>query len=343
MRDVALRAGVSTGTVSNVLNRAEIVSPEVVARVRAAIDELGYVRNDVARWLRAGDSTILGLIVPDVRSPFFAEIARGVQSSATERGLSMLLGSSDGSVALEQEHIATFARQRVRGLLITPLGREHSALSRFATNGAPVVLVDAISDDDEFSCVYTDDAMAGRLAAEHLIASGRSRLAFVGGPLAFHQIAERLRGASQAVSRHSDVGLEITLVEEPTLREGRRIGDALVSQSRSRRPDAIMAANDLVAIGLMQALISAPRVRVPEDLAVIGFDDVELAQASPVPLTSIRRHTDLVASTAARLLVAEAADANAATQRIVISPELVIRRSTSTADPSDLTDSQPLL
>ena len=329
IRDVANRAGVSVGTVSNVLNRADKVSPAAVQRVTAAIEELGYVRNDAARQLRAGRSTSVGLIVLDVRNPFFTDVARGAEDAATLAGLSVLLGNSDENVARESAYLDLFEEQRVHGVLISPFGDVTPRLARLRSRGIPAVLVDRLSADRAFSSVSVDDVAGGRLAVEHLLGTGRSRIAFVGGPMEIRQVSDRLEGARQAVAGHPGATLEVLTTAALTVLEGRVVGQALLARPAAERPDAVFAANDLVAMGLLQALVMNGTLLVPGDIALIGFDDIDFASAAVVPLSSVRQPSQLIGETALRILLEEAADPDLAPQQVVFQPELVVRASTS--------------
>jgi LacI family transcriptional regulator len=327
IRDVAIRAGVSVGTVSNVLNRADKVSPAAAQRVLAAIEELGYVRNDAARQLRAGRSTSVGLIVLDVRNPFFTDVARGAEDAAAIAGLSVLVGNSDENVARESAYLDLFEEQRVHGVLISPFGDVTPRLARLRSRGIPAVLVDRLSADRAFSSVSVDDVAGGRLAVEHLLDAGRRRIAFVGGPLEIRQVSDRLEGARQAVNA-GNATLEVLTTAALTVLEGRLIGQELLARPAADRPDALFAANDLVAMGLLQALVMNGTLLVPGDIALIGFDDIDFASAAVVPLSSVRQPSQLIGETALRILLEEAADPDLAPQQVVFQPELVVRAST---------------
>lgn len=332
IRDVAERAGVALGTVSNVLNRPEKVAESTRKRVLEAIDELGFVRNDAARQLRAGLSRTLGLVVLDVANPFFTEVARGVEHRAAEEGLSVLLGNSDESEVRESAHLDLFEQQRVRGLLISPLGDIYDRLDRLRRRGTPVVLVDRPADAHPYSSVWVDDVAGARMAVEHLLQTGRRRIAFVGGPSSIRQVADRRAGAEQAVAG-TGADLEIVDTDGLTLESGRRIGRDLLVRPAADRPDAIFAANDVVAIGLMQSLGMVDHRLVPDEIALIGYDDIDFASATVVPLSSIRQPSGLIGRTAVELLLRELAAAASGTeiehQQVVFQPELVIRESTA--------------
>lgn len=329
MRDVAERAGVSIGTVSNVLNRPEKVSPATADRVMAAIKELGFVRNDAARQLRAGSSRAIGLVVLDVRNPFFSELAIGAEDSAHAAGYSIILGNSDEKVDREASYLDLFEEQRMRGVLITPLGDVEARLRHLRDRGIPAVLVDRKSNQGDISSVSVDDVAGGRLAGQHLVATGRRRIAFLGGPLDIRQVHDRLQGLQEVALQHDDVRVEIITGSNLSILEGRRIGELIAGRPPRDRPDAIFAANDLMAIGALQAFVMRGTIRVPEDIALLGYDDIDFASGAVVPLTSVRQPASLIGKNAVDMLLAEAEDGQRAGRQVVFTPELVVRESTS--------------
>lgn len=329
VRDVAVAAGVSVGTVSNVLNRPDKVAASTVRRVTAAIEELGFVRNDAARQLRAGRSRSIGMIVLDAGNPFFAAVARGAEARAGQERLSVLLGNSDEDASREDAHLELFREQRVRGVLITPVSGAPDKLKRLSDAGIPVVLVDDEMADATLSSVSVDDVEGGWLAAEHLLSRGRRRLAFVGGPASIAQVANRLEGARRAVAEVPGATLEVIEMPALTVLHGRAAGEAIVARDAQARPDAIFAANDLLAVGLLQGLTIFGSVRVPDGIALIGYDDIDFASATVVPLSSVRQPAELIGHTAVELLLKAIDDPDGDYERRVrFRPELVVRQST---------------
>jgi len=328
VRDVAKRAGVAVGTVSNVLNRPEKVSDDILQRVLAAIDELDFVRNDAARQLRSGRSASIGLVLIDVRNPFFTDVARGAEHRATDEGVSVTLGNSDNDVDRQTAYLDLFEQQRVQGILITPLGEVHERLVQLKRRGTPVVLIGRGVTDPAFSLISDDDLAGSRLAVEHLIAQGRTRIVFVGTHEVAGHVADRLEGARRTVAEHPGVTLDVMQVASLDVDNGKDAGARIVARPPSERPDAIFAANDLVAIGVLQSLIMGGGIAVPEEIAVIGYDDNEYARAAVVPLSSIRQPTALIGQTAVEILLREAANPDSPPQQIVFKPELVVREST---------------
>ncbi|MFZ8758848.1 LacI family DNA-binding transcriptional regulator [Microbacterium sp. HMH0099] len=329
IRDVATLAGVSVGTVSNVLNRPETVSASSVERVSLAIERLGYVRNDAARQLRAGVSTTVGFVTLDGRNPFFAAVVGGAEDEAITRGLALLHGNSDEDAARELLYIDLFQQQMVRGLLIAPYGDVTSRLDRLRARGIPSVLIDRFSGDGLFSSVSVDSVAGGHLAAQHLLARGRRRIAFVGGSFDIRQVTDRLAGARSAVDNSGlPATLEVTPTRAMTVAEGVAAAQRILARDRADRPDAVFAANDLLALGLLQGLIVKGRMLVPDEIAVVGFDDIPFAAAAAVPLTSVRQPSTLIGGTAMRILLDEADDPERPRRQTVFSPELIARAST---------------
>lgn len=328
VKDVARHAGVSVGTVSNVMNHPSKVAPATVTKVQQSINDLGFVRNDAARQLRDGHSKTVGLVVLDVRNPFFTDVARGAETRAAQEGLSVILGNSDEDPARERAYLELFEQQRSHGVLISPIGDITARLGALRARGIPAVLVDRASPDRTFSSVTVDDVAGGRMAVEHLISEGRTRLVFVGGPLSIRQVADRLEGAELAARAHPEVSLELVTLDSLSVIAGRKAGAEIAA--RAELPDAIFAANDLVAMGVLQALmLQGSNVRVPEDIALIGYDDIDFAAAAVVPLSSIRQPAGMIGHTALEILLEEVANPDASPRHVEFQPELVVRRSTS--------------
>lgn len=328
-RHVAERAGVALSTVSNVLNRPEIVSPDTLARVRAAIDELGYVRNDAARSLRLGRSRAVGLVLSEATSPFFDELARAAGSALSEHGFVPLVGNSVQDPDAEAELIRLFEAQRVQGILVSPVGPLPPTLDDLARRGVAVVSVDVPVESARFCSVAVDDEKGARLVVDHLVAAGRRRIALVRGPADLPQVAARVRGARAAASR-AGAALEEIVAGSYFGEAGVAAGGRILEMG-AERPDAVFAVNDPLAMGVLAALVDGG-VRVPDDIAVVGYDDVPLASLGRLPLTSVRQPVATMGATAADMLVAELRGERHHRHRAVtLDPELIVRAS-SVAD-----------
>lgn len=332
IKDVANHASVAVGTVSNVLNYPDRVSQRTKERVLRAIEELGFVRNDAARQLRAGHSRTIGLIVLDVGNPFFTSVVRAAEDAAALQGSAVLLGDSGHNASRESNYIDLFQEQRVQGLLISPVGDVTARIDQLRERGVPTVLVDRLADESKYSSVSVDDDAGGYLAARHLLDTGRRRLAFVGGPTSIRQVADRLQGAERAVKEEPDATLEVLDSDGQTVLAGRSVGDLLVERGRADLPDGIFCANDLLALGVMQSLTMTHRLRIPQDIALIGYDDIDFAISAVVPLSSIRQPTEALGRTAIELLAEELESDNPTHRAVIFTPELVVRQSTGAAE-----------
>jgi LacI family transcriptional regulator len=328
VRDVARKAGVSVGTVSNVLNSPDKVADKTVLKVQQAISALGFVRNDAARQLRAGKSRSIGLLVLDVRNPFFTDVARGAEEAAAEHQMSILLANSDENHEREKQLLSLFEEQRVAGVLVSPVSSDIAELSRARDRGTPIVLVDRQSKDKSLSSVAVDDVAGGFMAVSHLIETGRKRIMFAGGPMSIQQIADRLKGSKKACNSQVSVSLEVLETKNLTVLEGRAVAEEILSRPVSKRPDAVFAANDLLAIGIMQVLVVAKSVSIPENIALVGYDDISFASSALISLTSVRQPSALIGAQAIELLIEETEDPrNPNRRQVVFQPELVIRDS----------------
>ncbi len=330
--DVAAAAGVSVGTVSNVLNRPDMVSQDTRERVTAVIAKLGYTRNESARQLRSGASRAVGLIVIDASNPFFTDVARGVEDAVQEAGGVVLLGNSAGEQAREARYLELFEEQRVRGILLAPSGDDPPDLHALTNLGIPVVFLDRAANDIGHSSVSVDDVAGGRVAAHHLVEQGHRAIAFVGGPWTLRQVRDRREGAASVISSVAGATLVNISTSELTTTAGRWAADQIAALPPDRRPTAVLAANDLIAIGLLQGL-SSHHLAVPEDVAIVGYDDIEFAAAAAVPLSSVRQPRTELGRAGAELLFLEILARQSGEQVVLehrqFAPELVVRMSSS--------------
>ncbi|WP_436787848.1 LacI family DNA-binding transcriptional regulator, partial [Yinghuangia sp. YIM S10712] len=330
IKEVARHAGVSVGTVSNVLNRPDRVAEATRNRVLDAIEHLGFVRNDSARSLRSGRTNALGLIVLDVANPFFTDVARGVEDVSSHTGSVVILCNSDDSVTKQETYLQVLQEQRVRGVLVTPAHESTLPIDALRSRGMAVVLLDRSGERPDLCSVAVDDVAGGQLATDHLIAAGHETFAFVSGPLTIRQCDDRRNGMRRALRA---AGLRLgsstrdVLVPAMNARSGAEAARRLLAGGRENLPRAVLCANDLLAMGFMREMLRAG-VRIPEDLALVGYDDIEFAAASAIPITSIRQPTYQLGQTAAELLLDECENADThAHQQVTFQPELVVRES----------------
>lgn len=326
IRDVAALAGVSIATVSNALHWPERVSAATVVKVKKAIAELGYVPNTAARQLRAGRSNVIGMAVINITNPFFSGIVLGAEEAVAKSGYSVIVGNSFDSTQRESKYLELFEQQRLDGVLIAPVGDDLSGIDRFRRRGVPVVLVDRVDPSDVHLSVSLDDVRGGMIATDHLIAGGARHIAFVGGPLQVTQMRDRRQGCRVAAEA---AGVRLTEMITPPLsvRVGRTIGEEIADRPATDRPDSIFAANDEAALGILQSLIHRG-ISVPDEVAIIGYDDIDFASAAIVPLSSVRQPAHDIGVAAGQLLLDVLADADAPVVSKRFEPELRRRQST---------------
>lgn len=328
VKDVAALARVSLGTVSNVLNRPERVSAGTRQRVEQAMAELGFVRNEFARQLRMGTSSTLAYVMLDATNPFFTDVAQGIELAAEKANVSLFICNSNNSGTREESHLGHLMQQRVQGILLTPVDPEADTIDLVAERGVPLVIVDRTRNDNRFCSVAVDDVLGGRLALEHLVDLGHSRVAYIGGPDSLGQVRDRLAGAREAWAAAGLPAEDLVVLPTSSLSvaDGRGAGERLAGMPARTRPTAAFCGNDLVALGLLQQVIGSGR-SVPRDLAIVGYDDIEFAAAAAVPLTSVRQPRQELGRTAAELLLAEA-DPDHTHRQVLFRPELIARGST---------------
>ncbi|HEY8287241.1 MAG TPA: LacI family DNA-binding transcriptional regulator [Chloroflexota bacterium] len=325
IHDVAARSGVSKSTVSRVLTLDRRVRPATRLRVQQAIRELGYRPNAVARGLVHGRTRTIGLVVFDLSNPFFGLLVRGVEAVARGRGYNVLVCDSGGDETQQQECLAMMAERRVDGILITPIDANDEELAAIRQAGMRAVLVNSTAGDERVSSVGTDNVRGGWLATQHLLELGHARVAFLGDSHAIPSCRERLSGYRMAHNRLGQPADPALLIEDLTTMEG------VVSAVHGlldlpAPPTAMVAVNDHVAIAALQAALTRGR-RVPEDVALVGFDDIPVAAWLSVPLTTVAQSKEEQGAIAAALLLDQIENSTMPMQRVILQPRLVVRES----------------
>jgi LacI family transcriptional regulator len=324
IHDVARRAGVSAGTVSNVLNRPSYVNPETRARVDSAIKELGYTPRSASRRYRPGRMRTFGMVVVDLGIPFFVDVALGADAEARALGASLVICTSDDDTRIEEHNLDVLVQQRVQGVLIAPVDENNPRLEAMLERGIPVVFLDRTPALNKCCSVATSDLGGGRLAGRHLIERGHQRLAFVGDPAARLQMGARYAGFVEA-ARSAEV--ELLRTASWAMEAGHEVGREIASREESRRPTGIFCANDQLALGVLHELLAAS-IRVPEDIALVGYDDIPWVASAAVPLTTVRQERAELGRTAVRLLMAEADEGSRHRhQHVLLEAHLVVRAS----------------
>lgn len=327
MSEVAERAGVSVTTVSHVVNQTRPVSPELTNRVQAAMQELGYQPNRLARSLRLGKTLTIGMIIPDGVNPFFAEVARGIEDTGFEHGYSVILCNSDGDLEKELHYTKVLNAKRVDGIIFVAVGVSHEHIQMLQARKLPVVVVDREIPGVNVSTVITDNQKGGWLATNHLIELGHRRIACIAGPNNLTPSAARVTGYQQALKAHN-IELNETLILRGDFQyqSGYRLMKQLLENKTV--PTAVFACNDLMATGALCAAVEMG-FRVPEDISIVGFDDIDLASYTTPPLTTIRQPKYEMGVFAVGLLLDQIKDTNPKPERHILDTELVTRKSSA--------------
>jgi LacI family transcriptional regulator len=324
MRDVAERAGVSLKTVSRVINDERGVAGPTAERVGTAIAELGFQRNDLARSLRQGrSSSTIGLVIEDMANPFYSAMAQAVEAVAAERGCMLITSSCEEDADRERALVEALLRRRVDALLLVPASRDHAYVHREAGEGTPVVFVDRPPGGIEADSVLLDNHGGARRAIEHLLAQGHRRIACVADPDRLYTAGERYRGFLDAMTAAGVAAdPELVRLETHAAEQAEGVVRELLALPPDRRPTAIFCGNNRHTVGALRALRGLER-----EIALVGFDDFELADLLAMPTTVVRHDSQELGRRAAELAFMRLDGEDGPARRIVVPTELVIRGS----------------
>jgi LacI family transcriptional regulator len=332
IRDVAERAGVSVTTVSHALNNTRHVSPDARAKVEEAAHALGYVPSEVARGLKHNTTRTLGMLVPSNSNPYFAEIIRGVEHGCYAAGYGLLLCNSNDEPERQADHLRLLAERRVDGLVLVASGDDAQIVEHCRGLRLPLVLLDREIEGIEADLIEVDHAAGGELATAHLLGLGHARVACIGGPANLQPSRQREAGWRRALAR-AEVRPR---ADELARGDFGPQGGAMAMRAllhRRRPPSAVFVCNDMMAIGALHAA-HAEGVRVPEDLSIVGFDDIELAAYTQPPLTTVAQPKEAIGTGAAGLLLERIRAGRRELARTVLQPELRVRGSTAPPAPA---------
>ncbi len=331
MKDVAELVGVSVQTVSAVVNDKPGITDETRRRVQQAIAELGYHPYSIARSLRTRRTRTIALIVSDIANPSFSTMASAAEDYAHEFGYSLMVYNTHDDVQREENYFRTITQRWIDGVLFVSAEDQLTALEVFQTASIPFVAIDRIPAHYHGPSVTLDNLKAGRIAAEHLLDLGHRHIAHITGPLRLRLARERAEGFTQAVESRGAIPLICPAEGENWSCESGYRAMLNILQDRPG-PTAIFAANDRMAIGAIQAIYEAG-LRVPDDISVIGLDDIEVAAYQVPPLTTVRQFFVEIGTLAVRLLLEIIETGRAAQPQIVIEPKLIERQSTALCKP----------
>lgn len=326
VRDVARRAGVSVATAARALGEYGYVRADTRARVLRAAQVLDYHPNAIARSMIKGRTHTLAVIVSDNANPFFASVVRGIEDVVLAKGYAIMLCNADEDPAKEAVYLRAVRQKRVDGLVISPSGGSVSLLRGVQASGTPIVQIDRRISGLAADAVLIDNQNGVRLAIEHLVRLGHRRIGLIGGPQRLYTGRERLKAYRLALRR---AGLRVydTLVLEGTFKEASGYDLAGRFLRLRRRPTALFVANNLMTIGALLRLKEAG-IRIPEDMAVVGFDDMDWAPILTPPLTAVAQPGYELGAAAGRLLLERLTEAYTGRPRTaVLQPKLVVRQS----------------
>lgn len=329
LMDVAKEAGVSPQTVSRVVNLKGEVSAETRARIQAVIARLDYRPNRVAQGLARQRFDAIGLIVPDITSPFFADVVRGVEDAAHEHGYQVFLCNMDESPAREREALESLEDHGVDGVILAASRLDEEALVKTIHRNSNIVLLNRQLTPPHPYVVRNDDQRGGYLATRHLLEKGHRAICFIGGQRPSFSRSERLVGYRRALEE-AGIALDEALIVEGY--PSHECGKVMARQLLDARPDvtAVIAYNDLVAVGVLQALQETGR-HVPGDVALVGFDDILMAQLVCPPLTTVRQEKHRAGVAALQMLMRclqADRDQDGTPHEVVFEPALIVRQST---------------
>lgn len=329
MKDVAERARVSVSTVSHVLNGTRKVSEGTRGDVLAAVEELSYRPNLLAKGLKTRRTYTIGLLISDIQNAFFTSVVRGVEDVALSRGYHLFLCNTDEDPGREEEYITELAKKRVDGLMVAPSARREDRDGRLRGGDVPFVFVDRDVEGIEADVVSVDNRAGMRLIAEHLVGLGHRRIAMISGPLDKASGYERHLGLRDSLA-DLEVELEDALVRFGDFRTagGREGAGELLGLPSP--PTALVTANNQMTLGALLT-IDEMGLRVPDDVSVVGFDDPEWASLTGPPLTTLAQPTYEMGVRAARMLLdrIEAGSGGGESRKVLLEPWLVVRKSTA--------------
>jgi len=327
IKDVAALAGVSFTTVSHVLNDTRPVSADARRRVLAAVEEIGYLPSAVARSLRKSETKIIGVLVPNVQNPFFAELVCGVEECCRLAGYSVFLCNSDNDPKRQQQYMRTLLEKRIDGLLLASAGDAASLAKIFKLASVPAVTVDRLVPGARADRVSVHNQAGAHAAVAHLLELGHRHIGCISGPAEFEVAIERVEGWRQALLERGITPQEGWLVESDFSSAG---GYEAVRALLRKHPEitAVFAGNDMMAMGGLRAAAELGR-KVPEQLSIVGFDDIELSSFVYPALTTVGCSIKELGREAARVLLDRIDNPGAPLKDVLLTPRLVVRESSA--------------
>jgi len=324
--DVAEKAGVSIATVSKVINNTGRISEKTRKKVWSIMEELDYQPSAVASALSGKSTFTIGLTLPDLANPYFAEIARAIEDQGRKYGFNVFMCSTDNDAHKEEEYYQLFMKKRVDGIIMVSRDKQNVIVKKILSEKVPLVMIAREFFSAPVTSVMVDDYYGGMQAGQHLLQQGHKRIAVIVENLTELGSKERLRGCSDA-TKEAEAELKPSYILEGgyTLDSGKAAMKELLELKK--RPTAVFACNDVLAIGAIQA-VRESGLRVPEDVSIVGYDNTILATIVDPPLTTVAQPMQEIGERSVALLVEQIQSKESVRQRVVLMPDLVIRHST---------------
>jgi LacI family transcriptional regulator len=340
LHDIARKSGVSVSTVSRILNKKSTkyrISKQTEKLVEKAAKDLDYRPNQLAQGLRLKKSHTIGLVVPDISNPFFASIVRSMQNHAYRTGYSCLVCDTEESLSLEVEHTGLLRNKGVDGLIVMPVGQSCDHLSSLLKYGVPLVIADRAFENLKVDTVVVDNYAGSYEAVSHLVEHGHARIAIIQGLPDTYTATERLRGYEDALT-HRGFPLDDRLIVGKDFRQENGYTQTKLLLKLELPPTAIFSTSDLITLGALQAIYEEG-LKIPDDISIIAFDDVEGAEYFRCPITVVAQPKEAMGETAVRLLVDQLLAQNKIEpKRVLLKPRLVIRGSVACASKPSTAD-----
>ena len=324
LRDVAKHANVSVGTVSNVLNRPQQVSDELRQKVRKSIDMLGFIPHSNNRS-SVNEQKIIGLILPLSSNPFYEELTQGIEDAVAKSGLRVLIGYSREDEAIEMHLLTAMVEAGFKGIILTPVGARNQVFDKFIEKNVRIGYISQTDDHIEQCSVSIDQVRGGYIGVEFLVKLGHTKILWVSGPENHHQSNQRFVGITEAAK---EFGVQLSVMSAPSLDflTGEHLAPEIIKNAPL--PDAIFAGNDAVALGIMNYFHKVG-IQVPEDVSIIGYDNVSYAESALVPLTTVSQTPYQLGFTMGSQMIAEIeGDESHVHQHVIFQPQIVERSST---------------
>lgn len=326
IKDIAALTGVHLSTVSRVINGDPRISEKTRKDVLSVVEKMDYIPNKIAQGLKTKKTFTLGMLIPDITNPFFSEVARGAEDEANKNGYNIILCNSDDKLLKERTYLEVLKGRRVDGLILGTVHIKDESVLKLNKNNFPYVSVSRSIEGTNKNCITIDDMAGGMYATEHLIKLNHRRIAHISGPLKTKSAVDRLKGYKEALKKYNIPYIEDLVVA----------GDFKITGGHSAMkkllklgelPTAIFAANDLLALGAMEA-IREGGFNIPGDFSLVGFNDIPVASLVYPPLTTIRQPMHRIGSLAVSMLIKIIEERGLAQEEITLKPRLIIRQST---------------